>query len=55
MLQKFCTPHLADLPILTDELKKAGLPALIFEMDETGSMEGQLRTRLESFFEMIEE
>jgi benzoyl-CoA reductase/2-hydroxyglutaryl-CoA dehydratase subunit BcrC/BadD/HgdB len=53
LLQKFCTPHLADLPILFETLKKEGVPGMIFEMEETGLMEGQLRTRLESFFEMI--
>ena len=52
-LQKFCTPHLADLPILGETLKKANIPSLVFEMEVTGAMEGQLRTRLESFFEMI--
>ncbi len=53
LLQKFCTPHLADLPILNEALKKEGLPSIVVEMEETGFMEGQLRTRLESFFEMI--
>ncbi len=53
LLQKFCTPHLADLPILFEALKKEGVPGMIFEMEETGLMEGQLRTRLEGFFEMI--
>ncbi|MCD4727377.1 MAG: 2-hydroxyacyl-CoA dehydratase family protein [Pirellulales bacterium] len=53
LLQKFCTPHLADLPILNETLKIEGIPSIVLEMEETGIMEGQLRTRLESFFEMI--
>jgi len=53
MLQKFCTPHLADYPILSDRLKAEGFPSLLIEMDETWQMEGQLKTRLESFFEML--
>lgn len=53
LVEKFCTPHLADLPILDETLKKEGVPGMVFEMEETGAMEGQLRTRLESFFEMI--
>jgi benzoyl-CoA reductase/2-hydroxyglutaryl-CoA dehydratase subunit BcrC/BadD/HgdB len=53
MLQKFCTPHLADYPTLSNELKKEGFPSLLIEMDETWQMEGQLRTRLEGFFEMF--
>lgn len=54
LVQKFCTPHLADVPILSAELKKNGFPVLLLEIDETWRMEGQLKTRLESFFEMAE-
>ena len=53
LLQKFCTPHLADLPILNETLKKEKVPSIVFEMEETGTMEGRLRTRMESFFEMM--
>jgi benzoyl-CoA reductase/2-hydroxyglutaryl-CoA dehydratase subunit BcrC/BadD/HgdB len=53
LFQKFCTPHLADYPALAEELKKDGIPVLLVEMDETGSTEGQLKTRFEAFFEMI--
>ena len=53
LLQKFCTPHLADHPILSKALKERGIPSLFFEMEETGIMEGQLRTRLESFFQVV--
>ncbi|MCX5852592.1 MAG: 2-hydroxyacyl-CoA dehydratase family protein [Deltaproteobacteria bacterium] len=53
LLQKFCTPHLADHPVLVKALKERGIPSLFFEMEETGIMEGQLRTRLESFFQVI--
>jgi benzoyl-CoA reductase subunit C len=51
--QKFCTPHLADYPALTEDLKAADVPVLFVEMEETGINEGQLSTRLEGFFEMI--
>jgi bcr-type benzoyl-CoA reductase subunit C len=54
VLQKFCTPHLADYPTLSEELKKNGIPSILIEMDETWQMEAQLKTRLESFFEMME-
>jgi len=54
LVQKFCTPHLADIPILSEELKNKGYPVLMVEIDESFRMEGQLETRLESFFEMIE-
>ena len=53
MVQKFCTPHLADYPILSDELKKQGLPSLLLETDETWQTGEQLKNRLESFFDMI--
>jgi benzoyl-CoA reductase/2-hydroxyglutaryl-CoA dehydratase subunit BcrC/BadD/HgdB len=53
VLQKFCTPHLADYPILSEALKANGLPSILIEMDETWQMEAQLKTRMESFFEMM--
>ncbi|MFZ5568846.1 MAG: 2-hydroxyacyl-CoA dehydratase subunit D [Thermodesulfobacteriota bacterium] len=53
LVQKFCTPHLADFPILSEELKKTGIPALLLELDENWTTSGQFRTRLESFREMI--
>jgi benzoyl-CoA reductase/2-hydroxyglutaryl-CoA dehydratase subunit BcrC/BadD/HgdB len=53
LLQKFCTPHLADHQSLVTELKKRGVPSLMVEMDETGINEGRLRTRFEAFFEML--
>ncbi len=53
VLQKYCTPHLADHPLVSEKLKKAGLPSILVEMDETWNMEGQVVTRLEAFFEMI--
>ena len=53
VLQKFCTPHLSDYPTLSEALKKNGFPSILIEMDETWQMEAQLKTRLESFFEMM--
>jgi bcr-type benzoyl-CoA reductase subunit C len=53
LFQKFCTPHLADHPILAEELKKEGIPSVAIEMEEAGIGEGRLRTRLEAFFEML--
>ncbi len=53
LLQKFCTPHLADYPILTEGLKKKGVPNILIEIEETGIPEGQLRTRIEGFIEML--
>ncbi len=53
IVQKFCTPHLADYPTLSEVLKRNGLASILIEMDETWQMESQVKTRLESFFEMM--
>ena len=53
LIQKFCTPHLTDIPLLGQGLREADLPYLIIEMEETGVMEGQAATRLQGFFEML--
>jgi benzoyl-CoA reductase/2-hydroxyglutaryl-CoA dehydratase subunit BcrC/BadD/HgdB len=53
LIQKFCTPHLSDIPILSESLKKQGYPSILIEMDETWQMEGQIKTRVQGFFEMI--
>ncbi len=54
VFQKFCTPHLADHPTLARGLQAVGCPNLVLELEETGLNEGQLRTRLQAFFEMID-
>lgn len=53
LFQKFCTPHLADYPALAEEFKNDGIPVLLVEIDESGNIEGQLKTRFEAFFEII--
>ncbi len=53
VVQKFCTPHLADYPLLSTELKNEGIPVLLAEMDENWQTLGQFETRLEAFFEML--
>jgi len=55
LVQKFCTPHLSDIPILSETLKEQGYPFILIEMDETWQMEGQVKTRVQGFFEMIGE
>ncbi len=52
-LLKFCDPHAFDYPYLRDTLEKAGIPVLMVEVDDPLQGEGQLRTRLEAFMEMI--
>ena len=53
LFQKFCTPHLADYPALSEALRNDGIAVLPIEMDESGNIEGQLKTRFGAFFEMI--
>lgn len=51
--QKFCDPHLSDHPFLKEILDKAGIPGTQVELDGEG-FTGQVRTRIESFLEMLE-
>lgn len=54
IFQKFCTPHLGDHPFLTAALRERKIPDIMVEIEESGIMEGQMRTRFEGFFEMLE-
>jgi benzoyl-CoA reductase/2-hydroxyglutaryl-CoA dehydratase subunit BcrC/BadD/HgdB len=49
--QKFCTPHLADYPLLAEALQKEGLPHILLEIEDSGLTEAH-RTRLEAFLEI---
>ena len=51
--QKFCDPHLSDHPFLKNILDGAGIPHMQLELEGDG-FTGQVRTRIESFFEMLE-
>jgi benzoyl-CoA reductase/2-hydroxyglutaryl-CoA dehydratase subunit BcrC/BadD/HgdB len=51
LVQKFCTPHLADYPLLAEALKKEGLPNLLLEIED-GAISGAQQTRLEAFLEI---
>jgi benzoyl-CoA reductase/2-hydroxyglutaryl-CoA dehydratase subunit BcrC/BadD/HgdB len=53
LFQKFCTPHLADHPVLLRELNAKGIPSLAIEIAESPDVDGQFITRIESFLEMI--
>ena len=50
---KFCDPHLFDYPYLKQRLEAAGVPVMMVELQEAHTAEGQLRTRLEAFVEML--
>jgi benzoyl-CoA reductase/2-hydroxyglutaryl-CoA dehydratase subunit BcrC/BadD/HgdB len=55
LLQKFCTPHLSDIPYLREQLRKKGIPSIVIEMDEGWKVSGQIRTRIDGFMDMMQE
>jgi bcr-type benzoyl-CoA reductase subunit C len=52
-LLKFCDPHAFDVPYLKEALDREGIPTMVLEVEDRLPAEGQLRTRFETFVEMI--
>jgi benzoyl-CoA reductase/2-hydroxyglutaryl-CoA dehydratase subunit BcrC/BadD/HgdB len=50
---KFCDPQSFDYPYMKEYLDKAGVPNMLLEVEERLPSEGQLRTRFETFVEML--
>jgi benzoyl-CoA reductase/2-hydroxyglutaryl-CoA dehydratase subunit BcrC/BadD/HgdB len=50
---KFCEPEWFDIPNLTGELRKEGIPSLVLDTEINQGLSGQLTTRVEAFIEMI--
>ncbi len=50
---KFCDPHAFDYPYLKEALDKAGIASMVIEVEDRLPADGQLRTRFETFVEMI--
>lgn len=50
---KFCDPHGFDIPYIKAMLEDAGIPSLLIELEEGGTIGGQLRTRIDAFIEMM--
>ncbi len=53
MMMKFCDPEEYDYPIYKAELRSAGIPQLYLEFDQQLESFEQLRTRVQSFAEML--
>lgn len=53
MMMKFCDPEQYDYPIYKVELEQAGIPMLYMEVDQQTTGFEQLRTRIQSFREML--
>ncbi len=50
---KFCDPHGFDYPRVKEALDAAGLPHVLIEVESSAGAQGQLRTRLQAFLEML--
>ena len=50
---KFCDPHAFDYPYLKDFLGKENVASMLLEIEEQAPPEGQLRTRFETFIDML--
>lgn len=53
MMMKFCDPEEYDYPVLKAELEAAGIPELYLEVDQQLTTFEQIRTRVQSFAEML--
>lgn len=53
MMMKFCDPEEYDYPIYKAELEEAGIPELYLEIDQQLATFEQIRTRVQSFTEML--
>jgi benzoyl-CoA reductase/2-hydroxyglutaryl-CoA dehydratase subunit BcrC/BadD/HgdB len=50
---KFCDTVLYSFPLLKERLNQMGIPVLYLEMEYDNFSEGQLKTRIEAFLEML--
>jgi len=50
---KFCDLHGGSFPVIKAELEASGLPVLLLEREYTRAGVGQMKTRVEAFFESI--
>jgi len=50
---KFCDPHAFDYPYMKELLTQAGIPSMLFEIEDQLPSEGQFKTRCEAFLEML--
>ncbi len=54
LLLKFCDPHAFDYPYLKQFLDDAGIPSILLEVEEQLPSDGQLKTRFETFVDMLD-
>ena len=51
---RYCVPYAHDMPLLTNRLKKLGVPVLALDVEYGTSGSGQIQTRVQAFLEMVE-
>jgi bzd-type benzoyl-CoA reductase N subunit len=51
---RYCVPYAHDLPLITERLKKIGVPTLALDVEYGTSGSGQIQTRVQAFLEMLE-
>jgi benzoyl-CoA reductase/2-hydroxyglutaryl-CoA dehydratase subunit BcrC/BadD/HgdB len=54
MFLKFCDPHAFDYPYLKKFLDDAGVANILLEVEEQLPSDAQLKTRFETFVDMID-
>ena len=52
-MMKFCDPEEYDQPFYETDLRKAGYPCLSIDIDQQNTSFEQIRTRLQTFGEML--
>ena len=56
VIQKFCDPHLAEQPLLSEKLKEAGITNMVIETEHRiGPGHEQIHTHVQGFLEMLEQ
>ncbi len=53
LMMKFCDPEEFDYPVYKKQLEEAGIPMLYLEIDQQMDSFEQIRTRIQSFAEMV--
>lgn len=54
VIQKFCDPHLAEQPLLSESLKRLDIPNIVIETEHrVGPGREQIRTRVQGLLEML--
>ncbi len=53
LILKYCDPHSFDYPDMKKRLDMEGIPSTLLELEDGRGIDGQIKTRIESFLEML--